>query len=233
MGEGLVDAVYTTRDLQRYRTKTQRCLEALAQMLSGDSFAAGPECMGLELELNLVDQNVDPAMANQTVLKHIDDPAFQTELGQHNIEINVPPRPLADDEALGLERELRAGLNTANDAARAAGVGLVMIGILPTLRPDHFDRRWMSPNSRYALLNRQILASRSEDLQLDMEGVPLAGGKPERLLCAADSVLPESGCTSAQLHLQIGPEQFAAHWNAAQALAGVQVGLGANSPFLL
>ncbi|HEX6404168.1 MAG TPA: glutamate-cysteine ligase family protein [Pseudonocardiaceae bacterium] len=228
-----IDAVYTKRDLQRYRDKTQRCLDALAQMLAGDSFAASAACMGLELELNLVDDNVDPAMANQRVLEHIDDPAFQTELGQHNIEINVAPRPLAADEALGLERELRAGLNTANDAAHSAGVGLVMIGILPTLRPDHFDQRWMSPKSRYAILNRQILATRSEDLELDIEGVPLAGGKPERLLCAVDSILPESGCTSAQLHLQVGPDQFAAHWNAAQALAGVQVAVAANSPFLL
>jgi gamma-glutamyl:cysteine ligase YbdK (ATP-grasp superfamily) len=233
MGEGAIDPIYTKRDLQRYRDKTQRCLDALAQMLAGDNFAAGPERMGLELELNLVDDNVDPAMANQMVLEHIDDPAFQTELGQHNIEINVAPRPLAADEALELERELRAGLNTANDAAHTAGVGLVMIGILPTLRPDHFDQRWMSSKSRYAILNRQILATRSEDLELDIEGVPLAGGKPERLLCAVDSILPESGCTSAQLHLQIGPNQFAAHWNAAQALAGVQVAVAANSPFLL
>ncbi|MFN2535765.1 MAG: glutamate-cysteine ligase family protein [Pseudonocardiaceae bacterium] len=233
MGEGAIDPIYSKRDLQRYRDKTQRCLDALARMLAGDSFAAGPERMGLELELNLVDDNVDPAMANQMVLEHIDDPAFQTELGQHNIEINVAPRPLAADEALELERELRAGLNTANDAAHTAGVGLVMIGILPTLRPDHFDQRWMSSKSRYAILNRQILATRSEDLELDIEGVPLAGGKPERLLCAVDSILPESGCTSAQLHLQIGPNQFAAHWNAAQALAGVQVAVAANSPFLL
>jgi gamma-glutamyl:cysteine ligase YbdK (ATP-grasp superfamily) len=229
-----IDAIYTKRNLQRYRDKTQRCLDALARMLAADSFAAGPQCMGLELELNLIDDNVDPAMANQKVLEHIDDPAFQTELGQHNIEINVAPRPLAADEALGLERELRADLNTANDAARAAGVGLVMIGILPTLRPDHFDQRWMSPKSRYAILNRQILATRSEDLELDMEGVPLTvGDKPERLLCAADSILPESGCTSAQLHLQVGADQFAMHWNAAQALAGVQVAVAANSPFLL
>ncbi|HET9117290.1 MAG TPA: glutamate-cysteine ligase family protein, partial [Pseudonocardiaceae bacterium] len=233
MGESAIDTVYTKRDLQRYREKTQRCLDALARMLAEDSFALGPERMGLELELNLVDENLDPAMANQTVLEHIDDPAFQTELGQHNIEINVAPRPLADDEALELERELRAGLNTANDAARSAGVGLVMIGILPTLRPDHFDERWMSPKSRYALLNRQILATRSEDLELDIEGVPLAGEKPERLLRAADSILPESGCTSAQLHLQVGPNEFAAHWNAAQALAGAQVAVAANSPFLL
>jgi len=228
-----LDAVYTKRDLRRYREKSQLCLDALAWMLAEDCFCAGPEQMGLELELNLIDENVDPAMANQTVLKHIDDPAFQAELGQHNIEVNVAPRPLAGDEALELERELRAVLNTADDAARAAGVGLVMIGILPTLRSDHFDRRWMSPQSRYALLNKQILAARSEDLELDMEGVPLAGGHAERLRCSADSVLPESGCTSVQLHLQVASDGFAAHWNAAQALAGVQVAVAANSPFLL
>jgi hypothetical protein len=233
MGDGAIDETYTKHDLQRYREKTQLCLDALSRMLAGNGFSAGPEKMGLELELNLIDQNVDPAMANQTVLERIDDPAFQTELGQHNIEINVAPRPLAADETLELERELRAGLNTANEAARAAGVDLVMIGILPTLRADHFDQRWMSPKSRYTLLNRQILATRSEDLRLDMEGVPLEGQQEERLHCAVDSILAESGCTSVQLHLQVAPEHFAAHWNAAQALAGVQVAVAANSPFLL
>jgi gamma-glutamyl:cysteine ligase YbdK (ATP-grasp superfamily) len=229
MGAGGSD--YSWQDLRCYRQKIQLCLDALARMLAGGCFSAGPEQMGLELELNLIDDNVDPAMANQTVLEHINDPTFQTELGQHNIEINVAPRPLAADEALELERELRAGLNTANDAAHAAGVGLVMIGILPTLRSDHFDQRWMSHKSRYALLNKQLLAA--GELQLNMQGVPLIGEQPERLQCAAESILPESGCTSVQLHLQIAPDDFAAHWNAAQAIAGVQVALAANSPFLL
>jgi hypothetical protein len=34
-----------------------------------------------------------------------------------------------------------------------------------------------------------------------------------------------------QLHLQVNPETFAAHWNASQAIGGVQLALGANSPF--
>jgi hypothetical protein len=221
------------RDQQRYQEKIQLCLDALGRMLVGDGFSAGPEQMGMEIELNLIDETFDPAMANRTMLERIDDPAFQVELGQHMIEFNVLPRRLVCDEALGLEHELRAVLNGVNEAARVIGVGLVMIGILPTLRPDHLDQRWMSAQSRYTLLNAQILAARDEYLEFDVEGVPLAGGHPERLHCAADSIVPAAGATSVQLHLQVAPGQFAAHWNAAQALAGVQVAVAANAPFLL
>lgn len=232
MGDGAM-TTYSQRDLQHYRDKHQLCLDALSRMLASRRFAPGPEQMGLEVEVNLVDQKLNPAMANQTVLELINDPTFQFELGQHQIELNVRPRPLAGDEALGLERELRATLDDADQTACGVGVGTVLIGILPTLRAEHFERRWMSPRSRYARLNEQILAARREEFLLDMEGIALDGWAPERLRCAVDSILPESGCTSLQLHLQVAQDDFAAHWNAAQALAGVQVALAANSPFLL
>ena len=44
--------------------------------------------------------------------------------------------------------------------------------------------------------------------------------------------MPEAACTSTQVHLQVSPEEFPAYWNAAQAIAGIQLALGANSPFL-
>jgi gamma-glutamylcysteine synthetase len=44
--------------------------------------------------------------------------------------------------------------------------------------------------------------------------------------------VPEAACTSVQFHLQVAPEDFARHWNASQAIAGIQVAIGANSPFL-
>ena len=55
---------------------------------------------------------------------------------------------------------------------------------------------------------------------------------PEQLLTHADSITPEAACTSVQLHVQVSPDAFASYWNAAQAIAGVQVALAANSPFL-
>jgi hypothetical protein len=54
----------------------------------------------------------------------------------------------------------------------------------------------------------------------------------ERLVTHADSAAPEAACTSVQLHVQVSPESFANYWNAAQAIAGPQVALAANSPFL-
>jgi hypothetical protein len=218
---------------QRYRLKVQRCLDALARMLTEGGFSTSPPTIGLEVELNLVDDGLQPAMANTVVLEKLNNPSFTTELGQHNIELNVAPRPLAGDQASELEHELRTSLTDANHKAQDAGAALVMIGMLPTLRDEHFKARWLSTNARYARLNDEIFAARGEDMVLAVDGPAIPGQRGERLRGSADSILPEAACTSAQLHLQVPPEEFAAHWNAAQCLAGVQVAIAANSPFLL
>jgi gamma-glutamyl:cysteine ligase YbdK (ATP-grasp superfamily) len=233
MGRDVTTGAYTRADRQRYRRKIQRCLDALAAMLNSETFAFDRRQMGLEIELNLVDDRLQPAMTNTVVLEKINDPVFTTELGQHNIELNVLPRPLAGNEAIELEQDLRALLTKANAKAHDAGADMVMIGILPTIREEHFDARWLSPSSRYAVLNEQIFAARGEAMLLNMEGPPMPGRSPDRLRSYTESILPEAACTSAQLHLQVEPEDFAGHWNAAQCLAGPQVALGANSPFLL
>ncbi|HEV7653019.1 MAG TPA: glutamate--cysteine ligase [Actinophytocola sp.] len=233
MGQDVSTDTVDRSDRQRYRQKVQRCLDALARMLTEGGFSTEPPQMGLEVELNLVDDGLQPAMTNGVVLEKLDDPSFTTELGQHNLELNMRPRPLSGDQASELEMELRAALADADMKAQDAGARLVMIGMLPTLRDEHFKAKWLSNNARYALLNDRIFAARGEDMELAMEGPAIPGQRSERLRSRADSILPEAACTSAQLHLQVPPEEFATHWNAAQCLAGVQVAIAANSPFLL
>jgi hypothetical protein len=100
-----------------------------------------------------------------------------------------------------------------------------MIGMLPTLTQQHLTMESLSANPRYRLINEQIFAARGEDLHITIDG-------PERLATYADTIAPEAACTSVQFHLQVSPQDYAANWNAAQCLAGVQLALGANSPFL-
>src|SRR5215475_7151804 len=226
MGEEVQHRVFSRADRAEYRQKVRRCLDVFATLLRESRFDFDRPLTGLEIELNLVDERTEPAMRNAEALAAIADPSFQTELGQFNVEINVAPRMLAGQGLAGYETQVRASLNAADTAARRVGARLVMIGILPTLRGEHFSGRTLSANPRYGLLNEQIFAARGEDLHIDIDGV-------QRLTVTADTIMPEAACTSTQLHLQVSPAQFPAFWNAAQAVAGVQVALAANAPFLL
>ena len=224
MGEDVAATQFSREDRQRYRDKVKRNLDVFARMLRESRFDAEKRSIGLEIELNLTEDGGDPAMANAEVLERIADDAFVTELGQFNIEINIAPRLLEDDVFDELEAQVRGSLNAAEDKAREVGAHMMIVGILPTLQEQHLHARALSANSRYALLNEQIFAARGEDLHLSIAGV-------ERLSAFADSIAPEAACTSVQLHQLVHPEDFAAHWNAAQAVAGVQIAVAANSPF--
>lgn len=225
MGEEVKRTTYDGAHRREYRRKVALCLDALETMLAQSSFDSEQPLTGMEIECNLVDADYQPAMSNRHVLDAIGDPAYQVELGAYNIEFNVPPHALPGHTALDLEAEVRASLNDAeNKAGAAGGAHIVMIGILPTLMPEHLDHDWMSESKRYAALNESIFTARGEDIPISISG-------PEPLSWHTATIAPESACTSMQLHLQLDPETFAAGWNAAQIAAGPQLALGANSPF--
>jgi hypothetical protein len=226
MGEEVAQQEFSREDRTRYREKVRRCLDVFARMLRESRFDADSPMTGLEIELNLVDDAGDPALKNREALEAIADPDFVTELGQFNLEINVPPKQLKDRGFTDFEESIRASLNHAQDKASEVGAHMVMIGILPTLAAGHMSPESLSANPRYQLLSDQILAARGEDIVIDIGG-------PERLRTTTDSIVPEAACTSTQLHIQVSPEDFPAYWNASQAVAGVQLAIGANSPFLL
>jgi gamma-glutamyl:cysteine ligase YbdK (ATP-grasp superfamily) len=226
MGQDVDAREFSREDRTRYRAKVRRCLDVFARMLGERDFSVEHTHVGIEIEFNLVDDTGEPALKSAEALEAIADEDFQTELGQFNIEINVPPARIDGAGLDTLQKTLRDDLNAAQGHAADVGAHLLMIGILPTLAEEHLGYHTISPNPRYKLLSEQIMAARGEDIEIVIDGV-------DRLATTADTIMPEAACTSTQLHLQVDPEDFAAFWNAAQAIAGVQVAVGANSPFLL
>src|SRR4026208_2618414 len=96
MGEEVEQQEFSRADRTRHREKVRRNLDVFARMLREARFDTDDPMTGMEVELNLVDEHGDPALKNATALEAIADPDFQTELGQFNIEINVPPATLRD-----------------------------------------------------------------------------------------------------------------------------------------
>src|ERR1700758_3094648 len=160
VGEEVKRTTYDRTQRQEYQRKVRQCLDVFETMLARFRFDSDRPLTGMEIECNLVDADYQPAMSNRLVLDAIADPAYQTELGAYNIEFNVPPRPLAGHTGLDLEAEVRASLNEAETKASSGGAHIVMIGILPTLMPEHLATGWMSQSSRDPALHEETFKPR-------------------------------------------------------------------------
>ncbi|MCC5948175.1 MAG: glutamate--cysteine ligase [Nitriliruptoraceae bacterium] len=226
MGRDIDETRFTREDRQRYREKVKRDLAVLQQMLEGDRFERDRKLIGVEVEFYVVDDDGDPMMINAELLSRIESEDFQTELAQFNIEFNLAPHKLIGTVFREIEEELQTSFEHADRRAADLDAHVAMVGIIPTLKDLHVTIQNLSANPRYHLLNEQILEARGEDLQVEIEGV-------EKLALRASSIAMEAAATSVQLHLQVSHDGFGTAWNAAQAIAGAQVAVGANSPFLL
>lgn len=222
MGESVSTDRYTPKQRTEYRRRLAGDLEIFDRYLQRAEFEdAGT--VGMELELNLVDQDMQPVNANQDVLASLDE-EYQSELGSYNVELNNPPVALTGDGLFQLEKSVSVRLAAVRDAADAAGVKVAMIGTLPTMTTEFLESPdWMTSENRYQALNNAVMDSRGEMVRIEVSGREHFGHD-------FANIAPESTCTSVQLHLQVPPERFADSWNASQAIAGIQVALGANSP---
>ncbi|GAB3648168.1 glutamate-cysteine ligase family protein [Glycomyces tarimensis] len=232
MGDEVSGSALAHWDQSAYQAKLQAGREALAQLLADRRLDGNRPLTGVELELDLLEHNGDPAFANEAVLQYLhtagDEEALysaQHELGAFNLELNLPPRMLDGAGISWYESDLAAVLAEVREAAGKAGVYCCPIGTMPTLLTDHMEVETLSSAKRYRLLNEEIMAARGEDVHIDISGA-------ESVRYSCSNIAPETANTSVQFHLQVSPEAFPRYWNTAQALAGVQVALGANSPYL-
>jgi hypothetical protein len=226
MGRDIDEVRFTREDRQRYREKVKLDLDVLRRMLAEGQFETERKLMGIEVEFYVVGADGEPAMINEQLLQRLENPDFQTELAQFNIEFNVAPHKLNGTVFREIEEELETSHRYAQTQAQTLDAEVVTIGILPTLSDLHTTIQNFSANPRYHLLNEQILEARGEDLVVSIEG------PSDRLELRASSIAMEAAATSVQLHLQVSPSGFGRAWNAAQAISAAQVAVGANSPFL-
>src|SRR5258708_33785463 len=117
-------------------------------MLRDSWFETSPRQVGLEVEVNLVDDSGTASMRSPDVLDAIGDPCWAPELGRFNIEINIPPRPLYGDALDQMEGQRLASLKHADQRARDVGSRLAMAGIPPSLAPADVGWDAMSGDPR-------------------------------------------------------------------------------------
>jgi Glutamate-cysteine ligase family 2(GCS2) len=219
---------FSDEDYQRFSRRLEQSLEALGRILQRPGFGVGERTIGAELELFLIDQAGDPLPRNADILEEVGDPHLTLELDRFNLEVNPEPLSLAGRPFSALGQELRAVLERVGRVAAGHGGRLVMIGILPTLRPEHMHRDAITDTPRYRALDHSMRRLRQEPVRIEIRGTD-----PEPVRIVQDHIALEGANTSFQVHLRVDPADFARVFNAAQLATAPVLAVAGNSPALL
>jgi hypothetical protein len=226
MGAEITRETFGEQDYARFRERLERCLSDLGELLGRPGFGAGPATVGAELEACLIDDTARPLPRNQAVLDLVADPRITLELNRYNLELNASPVPLAGRPFTALAGELGSLLDRAGDAARAQHGRIALIGILPTLRPDHLDLGMVTDAVRYRALDRGLRRLHRGPFRIRIAGA-------EALELVTEDVTAEGANTSFQVHLRVAPGEFTRVYNAAQLATGPVLAAAGNSPTFL
>ncbi len=212
--------------LRAFMKAILRDVHALERMLSEGRFETGIRRIGAEQEMFLVDRAGRPWCGVDQVLQKLGDKQFTYELAQFNLEANCTPHEFGGRCLSALEKELCGLVEKARQAAEDLGYGMVMAGILPTLRRQDLTLDSMVQNPRFLALNQAITNQRGGIFHFRLKGV-------DELDMTHDNVMLESCNTSFQVHFQVAPDEFADLYNLAQAITGPVLAAATNSPILL
>ncbi|EXJ13289.1 glutamate--cysteine ligase family protein [Imhoffiella purpurea] len=226
MGQNIAASSFTERDFIEFSARLRQETRLLQRWFAESVFECDDTTIGFEAEAWLTGSDRGPSPKVEEMLESLADPLIVPELATFNIEFNGTPMALESDAFSRLAEELSATLERANRAAQDSDARVAMIGILPTLRPEHLRLEFMTPRERYRALNEQVFALRhGRPLRLLIEG-------RDRLDLEWDDVMLEAAATSFQVHLKVAPSEAARAYNAAKILSGPMVAIAANSPFL-
>ncbi|NEX20885.1 glutamate--cysteine ligase [Thiorhodococcus mannitoliphagus] len=226
MGQDIAASHFTTGDFNRFSARLRQETRLLETWLKEGRLDDSEPTVGFELEAWLVAPDATPAPKVEALLARLQDPLVVPELATFNVEFNGTARPLGGQVFSLLAEELTQTLAHANASAAALDSRLALIGILPTVRPEHLTAAFMTPRERYRALNEQVFALRhNRPLKLLIEG-------RDRLELTWHDVMLEAGATSFQIHLKVRPSEAARVYNASKIVSGPMVAISANSPYL-
>jgi CBS domain-containing protein/gamma-glutamylcysteine synthetase len=174
----------------------------------------------------LVDSAMHPAPLVTEVLKSAKDGRLTTEIGKFNLEANLTPRGFDGDCLHLMEDELNEIINVVRKAAGKYHAGVVLAGILPTIQVSDLCRENLTPNPRYAEIDRVVSLLHGDNRVIQIKGL-------DELQITLQDTYTEFCNTSFQVHLQVGVDDFVQYYNWAQAISAPVLASAVNSPILL
>ena len=226
MGRGIEDRLYCAQDYEQFTRRIHDQVDILKEVLRRPDFGKNEEThIGAELELYLVDDQAQISPVNLKLLDMLDDPQFQAEINQFNIEMNLTPHKAKGTPFTNLKKEMLNKFDALWNTAAKINTRPLATGILPTLEQHHLTSEYMTDEARYRILSRELRKLRGEQFHIHIDG-------EEHVDFKTSEICVEGANTSMQIHLMVDKDKFADTFNAAQLTLPMALGISANSSVL-
>ncbi|WP_206485694.1 glutamate-cysteine ligase family protein [Thalassotalea sp. G2M2-11] len=226
MGQNIDQTKFSEKDYAQFQTNLFQQLEQLKSIIAAPTFGQEPLKLGAELEMYLIDDEGKVKLTNQLLLSALDDPQYQPELNQYNLELNLTAILQQGTPFTQLLDEIRQKTAILEQVALDQQTNIVPIGILPTLVQEDLTAQCMTNIARYSCLADHIYQQRGQDFNINING-------DEALSVNFSDISAEGANTSFQVHLMTAPDQLVNIYNAAQLTLPFVTAIGANSPIFL
>ena len=226
MGDKKVTSEYDEMQLRQFTVGVLNDLQALERMLDGGMFEEDVRRIGAEQEMFLVDSAMRPAPLAVEVIEEACDKRLTTEIGKFNLEANLSPQIFAGNALRKMEDELNDVIDVVRTTAGKFDAGVVLAGILPTIQLSDLTHENLTPNPRYAEIDRVCTRLHGENRSIQIKGL-------DELQLTLQDTFIEFSNTSFQVHLQLGAKDFVRYYNWAQAISAPVLASAVNSPILL
>ena len=226
MGLAIDRDQFEEEDFSRFEQRLTDSLQALGNIIEQPDFGKGPQTIGAELELSIINSQGQAYPINRTLLNYSHDDHLQLELDRFNLEYNLSPVSLAGQPFSHLRTQLTNAIQSLAQCAAGHGGRIVPIGILPTLCAEELDSSVMSDLPRYRALSAGLRRLRDGPFRIHINGL-----EPLTVMCS--DVTLEGATTSFQIHLRVNTQDFAHVYNAAQLITPLVLAVSANSPIFL
>ncbi len=225
MGDFNVKMANSQSELKKFTRNLLKDVQAFEYMLDNNWFETGVTRIGAEQEFCLTDKNSKPYSRNTDILEAANMDNLSPELARFNLETNATPRKFEKNALSLMEKEILSDLKKISEIAARFDAGIILTGILPTLRKFDVERENITPIDRYYALMDALREMRGEEFVINIHGI-------DELNIKLNSGLIEAANTGFQVHLQVDPGDFVKYYNIAQVIAGPVLASAVNAPML-
>ncbi len=226
MGDKDVITETGNEQLRNFTKAVLNDLQALEKMLDDNYFEENVGRIGAEQEMFVVDSSMNATPLAMKIIEAANDDRLTTELGLYNLEANLTPHQFSGDCFAKMEVELNEVLEHIRKTAKKFDAGILMAGILPTLKESDYVAENLTPEPRYIEMNRILTELHGKNRLIHIKGL-------DELHFQTQNVFIEFSNVSFQVHFQAKIKEFGNLYNWSQAVAAPVLACAVNSPFLL